>query len=425
MISVPYICRFMPFKEKGKADAALRCRVSWEQSSRIVSVNVGFRVDPAKWDSKMQRCAPGSFHGPNRTPAATVNRAVDALRARVEEAFAGFCAKDVVPSVSALRAALKGPSASTVTFKQAFIAYMSEHGGISDWADTTYARFDACLNNIPQFLGTKPVEDINVEDMERCVLLWRESGKTNSTVNIYCGMYVSVLTWAARKKHLGVDPEVLQYSPALKVPKNPVLFLTWEELMRLWSAEFSDEYDAMARDVFCFCAFTSLRFSDAMALRWSNVHPHHISITTRKTVEPLLIELNHWSESILDKYLDVGFPDDRVLPSIPQSVMISHLRACCRKVGIDAPFHRVRFYNGKRVEESGPKWKFVSSHTARKTFVCQALSRGISPSIVMKWTGHSGYEAMKPYIDIAESAKTEAMRVFDAAKTPESVPELQ
>ena len=31
----------------------------------------------------------------------------------------------------------------------------------------------------------------------------------------------------------------------------------------------------------------------------------------------------------------------------------------------------------------------------------------------MKWTGHSDYKAMKPYIDIAEETKSRAMKVFD------------
>ena len=38
---------------------------------------------------------------------------------------------------------------------------------------------------------------------------------------------------------------------------------------------------------------------------------------------------------------------------------------------------------------------------------------GISPEIVMKWTGHSDYKSMKPYIDIADSAKKEAMKLFN------------
>ena len=31
----------------------------------------------------------------------------------------------------------------------------------------------------------------------------------------------------------------------------------------------------------------------------------------------------------------------------------------------------------------------------------------------MKWTGHSDYKAMKPYVDIIDSFKANAMRKFD------------
>ena len=37
----------------------------------------------------------------------------------------------------------------------------------------------------------------------------------------------------------------------------------------------------------------------------------------------------------------------------------------------------------------------------------------ISPNIVMKWTGHSDYKAMKPYIDIVDSIKAESMTKFN------------
>jgi hypothetical protein len=38
---------------------------------------------------------------------------------------------------------------------------------------------------------------------------------------------------------------------------------------------------------------------------------------------------------------------------------------------------------------------------------------GIPPQTVMKWTGHSDYKAMKPYIDIADRAKAESMKMFN------------
>lgn len=52
---------------------------------------------------------------------------------------------------------------------------------------------------------------------------------------------------------------------------------------------------------------------------------------------------------------------------------------------------------------------------ARRTFICLALSNGIAPQVVMKWTGYSDYKAMRPYIDIAEKTKSDAMKLIDGA----------
>ncbi|WP_133159505.1 hypothetical protein, partial [Prevotella sp. MGM2] len=38
---------------------------------------------------------------------------------------------------------------------------------------------------------------------------------------------------------------------------------------------------------------------------------------------------------------------------------------------------------------------------------------GIPAPVVMKWTGHSDYKAMKPYIDIADDIRANAMNKFN------------
>ena len=61
----------------------------------------------------------------------------------------------------------------------------------------------------------------------------------------------------------------------------------------------------------------------------------------------------------------------------------------------------------ERIDEVKPKCELVGTHTGRRTFICHALSMGIPPEIVMKWTGHSDYKAMKPYIDVVDEIKAE------------------
>ena len=47
--------------------------------------------------------------------------------------------------------------------------------------------------------------------------------------------------------------------------------------------------------------------------------------------------------------------------------------------------------------------------------ICVALYIGIAPHFVMKFTGHADYKSMKPYIDIAEKTKTDAMDAMEKA----------
>lgn len=56
---------------------------------------------------------------------------------------------------------------------------------------------------------------------------------------------------------------------------------------------------------------------------------------------------------------------------------------------------------------------YCGTHTGRRTFICNALALGIPAQVVMKWTGHSDYKAMKPYIDIADDVKANAMNKFN------------
>ena len=70
---------------------------------------------------------------------------------------------------------------------------------------------------------------------------------------------------------------------------------------------------------------------------------------------------------------------------------------------------------GQREEETRPTYDLIGTHAGRRTFICFALSSGIPPQVVMKWTGHSDYKAMKPYIDIAERTKADAMKVIEDA----------
>ena len=62
--------------------------------------------------------------------------------------------------------------------------------------------------------------------------------------------------------------------------------------------------------------------------------------------------------------------------------------------------------------ETVPKWKAVTTHCARRTFVVNSLRLGIPAEVIMKWTGHSDFTAMKPYVAIVDELKKENMAKY-------------
>ena len=167
------------------------------------------------------------------------------------------------------------------------------------------------------------------------------------------------------------------------------------------------------RDMFCFCCFTSLRYSDMRNLKRSDIVDGVINVTTVKTHDKIAIELNKYSKAILDKYKDQVFPNGAVLPVISNQKMNDYLKELAELAGINAPVTQIYYLNGERIEETQPKYSVLGTHAGRRTFICNALSMGIPADIVMKWTGHSDYSAMKPYIDIAQAEKSKAMAKFN------------
>ena len=93
--------------------------------------------------------------------------------------------------------------------------------------------------------------------------------------------------------------------------------------------------------------------------------------------------------------------------------MNEYIKELAKLAKVETPVRITQYKGHERIDTVYPKHELLSTHTGRKTFMCKALSLGIPPNVVMKWTGHSDYKAMKPYIDIADSIKVDAMSRFD------------
>ena len=71
-------------------------------------------------------------------------------------------------------------------------------------------------------------------------------------------------------------------------------------------------------------------------------------------------------------------------------------------------FSLIYFADFQRLFESGFILLTYGLSSAERTI--PTISSGVNVETVMKWTGHSSYKSMKPYIDVTDEDKARAMR---------------
>ena len=411
---------FLVDKEKDSQDGKLRFRVRWGKN--IVAFNLGFRIDPSKWSTDTQRCKNNTTHGKKKIPASVINREIGRYETAAEKLFYKYEQENIEPGKEQFKTdflkevrGVEPEKQSEKTFYQVFDEFVRDNGFINSWTDATYKKFHTLREHLTNYNDKLRFEDLNEDGLSQFVsFLINEIDLRNSTAEKTLRFLRWFLKWATGKGYNYVR-DFETFKPRLKQTEKKVVFLEWDELMTVYNHIFSQNkgYLERTRDVFCFCCFTSLRYSDVANLKWSDVSDGYIQVTTIKTNDTVKIELNDYSKTIINKYRNSNFPKNIVLPVISNQKMNSYLKEIGKMCGIDAPVTITYYKGNERIDEVHPKYELLGTHTGRRTFICNALMLGISPEIVMKWTGHSSYQTMKPYIDIADSAKKTAMDLFN------------
>ena len=404
----------------------IRMRVNF--ASQRIEFTTGYRIDVAKWDRDKQRVKNGCTNNLKQS-ASEINAALLGYYTELQEIFKRFEVAEIMPSPAEVKEAFNNrhgqnektelASADTSNvpsnFYEAFDDFVRVCGRQNDWTHSTFEKFAAVKNHLKNFRSELGFEFFDEEGLTEYVQYLREVREMrNSTI----GKQLSFLKWFLRwsfKQGMHSNNAYDTFKPKLKDTQKKIIFLTWEELNKLREFKIPPTKQALerVRDVFLFQCFTGLRYSDVFNLRRSDIKGDHIEVTTVKTSDSLIIELNDHSRAILEKYKDVEFENDKALPVITNQKMNDYLKELAELAEINEPVRQTYYKGNERIDEVTPKYALLGTHAGRRTFICNALALGIPPQVVMKWTGHSDYKAMKPYIDIADDIKANAMSKFN------------
>ena len=437
----------------GKTKTAYQIQQHVTFNSLRLITSTGCQIeDLAAWDEENQ-LVKSSYKGSRGETALKINTTLRNCREQMESTFKFFEGNDIIPTKQQVQERYEARLHGTVPqrpapepkkerkpkepdFFKTYDMFLKECGDKNAWTEATFEKMEAMRVDLTTFKKNIKFSDLTEATLTEFVAYMRDSkklrtprkkkgeredydqedlvGLKNSTIEKKLGYLRWFLNWATDRGY-NTNLDYKKFRPTLKMTQRKVIYLTKEEIARVRELELSESqaYLDPIRDVFLFCCFSGLRHSDVNNLRRSDVKGDHIEITTQKTADSLSIELNKVTKAILEKYKDTPFKDGKALPNYTNQAMNRDIKELCKLAGINEDI-RVTTYKGNvRTDKIQPKWELVGTHTGRRTFFVNALSLGITPNIVMKWTGHSDYKAMKPYIDIVDSIKASSMTKFD------------
>lgn len=418
-----------PKKIKGVLVDSLPIRIRVSYDGKRVDLRAGYSIEPEKWNPEEERVINNTR---NRFGQASgvINKAITACIEEIESTFIRFDHLEKrAPTPTELKASFaegmgrkKADEGPKFPFYSVYDKFTETMGRQNNWTNATFTKFGSLKKHLLNYNREISLEELSQDKLQELVSSMQASGLRNTTISKYISFLRWFLRWAF---NAGFYEGMLHesFKPKLKGTdgnSKEVIYLEWEELLNLYTFKFPSSKPSLpgVRDVLCFCCFTGLRYSDVAKLRRSDVKGNYIRVVTQKTIDGLTIELNKYSRAILEKYNNVVFPNDLALPIISNAKMNEHLKVMGELAGINEP-QRIIFFKGNvRHEHVLPKYALLTTHCGRRTFIVNGLRLGVPAEVIMSWTGHSDYKAMKPYIKIVDALKVSEMGKFDSFPAP-------
>jgi len=187
-------------------------------------------------------------------------------------------------------------------------------------------------------------------------------------------------------------------------------YLNEDELSAINRLKLDDDLENDVRDIFLIGSYTGLRVGDLTNFLKSpelvcDNGKDFIHLKQSKTGGEVYIPLNKIIKEIL-KRRDGKFP-----PNIHPNIINKVIKRIGRKAKINNDFTLEKTVRDKKIKETKPKHKFISAHTARRSFCTNAYNAGIPPHQIIVMSGHTSEKVLYNYIKVR--VKTKARQVAE------------
>lgn len=396
---------YLDSKSSKSGDSAIWCYI--REFDNTLPINTGERVNPEYWDKTTNRANPrktkdkitkGSLNG--------LNLFLNAFEAKIHDIVRSVRTKDFNAGFGIVAAEIKSHFDKRETGM--FAAYDDflkiKRQEVSKQSIYKFKRVKILLEEYQK----SNREKIDFDKLSPLFFskfrsfLIDEKKMLNNTVNKNIQFLKTFLIWANNNKY---TDNTSYKSYIARSESNEVIYLTENELMKLYNLALNDERLKRVRDIFLFQCFTGVRYSDIQKISREDIKNATWALRTKKTHQIIEIPLNHFALSILARYIDYPQP----LPIISNQKMNEYLKELCKIAAIDDQVKIIKYRGTERIETVYKKYEIIGTHTARRTFISLSLRKGMKPDVIMAITGHTTYRMMQKYLKIADEHKREEM----------------
>lgn len=272
--------------------------------------------------------------------------------------------------------------------------------------------YNALLKHLTEFSTTRKYkltfESITLEFYEQFKdYILNEKKLLNNTFGKQIKTLKTFLNLANEK---GVNTNLGYKSRLFKAPQESIdhIYLTADELETIYKKDLKNKmYLDRVRDLFLIGCHTGLRFSDFTLLKKENLEVTKtglvFNVKTNKTNERVVIPVKPVVKAIWDKYEG----------NLPRAISNQKMNEYLKELGEVAEISKmviIKKTSGKEVRETiCPKYKLISTHTARRSFATNAFLSGIPAISIMKFTGHRTESSFMKYIKVSQERNAELL----------------
>ena len=264
----------------------------------------------------------------------------------------------------------------------------------SQTKDTTARKYLNVKSKLMKVSDNLRWSDIDIDFVYKFIEAMYADGIATNTVSHHVGTFKTIISEAFSR---GYTDNTVHLNKRFKVALKPVIntYLSIEELDNLFNHAFTHYRLSNARDLLLIGCYSGQRYGDWHKIQTSKKLTYegkeYYQVTQQKGGQIVYIPAFEKLDILLQR-------SPRYTSNQKLNVSVKDV---CREAGIDSVFVKPNYKGGKTTDVEFKKYEIITTHTARRSFVCNCLTLGVPTELIRRVTGHKTEKEFRKYVALS------------------------